>query len=349
MRGNIPSFKKPFFPIQEPFRDYLHEYQREGKLPLSYEDLTRFEQAFPLIDREGRDTLWLTLMYGQSQMAELNEALTYIYALLKADGDKEVMRHLAVARIDFCKFGNSKPFRVRIVNRLNDNYDHFYVKRADASRVYGLELEFLLSPNWVTFLVDGNTLIEEHVAGIPGDDFMNRLEDLSEFEKIRVAKEFVKFNERCFVRLLGDMRAYNYVVDITPDIEGSQYRIRAIDFDQQSYEGRKNFYLPQFFKENNPIIFIGIKHMNQTTVRQYQHEERTMIAARIKTDEQRVHLLLEVMRKDRISAPSKVRQLQEELQVHHENDSFKTCRSMGELVEQNIELLLAKAFRQSMR
>jgi len=37
--------------------------------------------------------------------------------------------------------------------------------------------------------------------------------------KIRFAKEFVKFNERCFVRLLGDMRSYNFVVDITPDIE----------------------------------------------------------------------------------------------------------------------------------
>lgn len=74
-----------------------------------------------------------------------------------------------------------------------------------------------------------------------------------------------------------------------------------------------------------------------------------MIAARIKTDEQRVYLLLEVMRQDRISAPAKVGQLQEELMAHHETDSFKNCRSMGELVEQNIELLLAKAFRQSMR
>jgi hypothetical protein len=65
-------------------------------------------------------------------------------------------------------------------------------------------------------------------------------------------KEFVKFNERCFVRLLGDMRSYNFVVNITPDIEDYQYRIRAIDFDQQSYEGRRNLYLPQFFKENLP-------------------------------------------------------------------------------------------------
>ena len=51
---------------------------------------------------------------------------------------------------------------------------------------------------------------------------------------IRFAKEFVKFNERCFVRLLGDMRSYNFVVNVIPDVEDFQYRVRAIDFDQQS-------------------------------------------------------------------------------------------------------------------
>ena len=41
---------------------------------------------------------------------------------------------------------------------------------------------------------------------------------------------------------------------LTPDFEDEQYRVRAIDFDQQSYEGRKNMYLPQFFKENRMIV-----------------------------------------------------------------------------------------------
>ena len=58
----------------------------------------------------------------------------------------------------------------------------------------------------------------------------------------------MKFNERCFIRLLGDMRSYNFVFVLTPDFEGWQVRIRAMDFDQQSYSGRRSFYLPQFFK-----------------------------------------------------------------------------------------------------
>ena len=40
------------------------------------------------------------------------------------------------------------------------------------------------------------------------------------------------------------MRAYNYVVEMTPDFEHNQYRVRAIDFDQQCYEGRKSFIYP---------------------------------------------------------------------------------------------------------
>ena len=138
------------------------------------------------------------------------------------------MEHLVVDRIDYCQFGNSKPFRVRIVNQFNDNYDYFYVKIADASRVYGLELEHILSPNRINYLVDKTSLIEEHIAGIPRDTFIDNYINLPNFNKVRLAKEFVKFNERCFVRLLGDMRSYNYVVDVTPDFEEEQYRVRII-------------------------------------------------------------------------------------------------------------------------
>jgi hypothetical protein len=58
-----------------------------------------------------------------------------------------------VDRIDFGDFGNSKPFRIRVTNLFNDNSDYFYVKQADASRIYGLELEHILSPNRISLLV----------------------------------------------------------------------------------------------------------------------------------------------------------------------------------------------------
>ena len=216
----------------------------------------------------------------------------------------------------------------------------------DSSRIYGLELEGLLSPIRLNYIVFNDTLIEEHVAGVPGDDFMVNHLNVPKFDQIRIAKEFIKFNERCFVRLLGDMRSYNYVVDITPDIEGSQYRIRAIDFDQQSYEGWKSFYLPQYFRENNPIIYMGIEHLEAEAVRQYQLEERSLIARRARSSKVRLNKLLRRMIRDKISFEDKVHQLRSELAVHHRNDSFLQCNSMGELVLNNLKLVLQKEFIQ---
>ncbi len=345
---NTPSKKKEYFPISDTFRSYLKNQHRERKLPLVYEDLLRFNRSFPLLDYEGNHTYWETVMYSQSDLEDLHQGLNYIYALLMADGEKRFTKHLAVDRIDYSLFGNSQPFRIRIVNRLNDNYDHFYVKRADASRLYGLELEDIMSPNKLFYLLDGQTLVEAHIPGIPGDLFIKKNLETTDFEQIRIAKEFVKFSERCFVRLLGDMRSYNYVVDVTPDIEGNQYRFRAIDFDQQSYEGRKRFYLPQFFKSNLPIVQMGIKKMNHRTVEQYQYEERSRIAARIMTESTRTLSLLEIMKMDKLSSPEKVDQLARELAEHHDDPKFLKARTMGELVQENIQLLLDKAFRQGM-
>jgi hypothetical protein len=347
VRGNVPSRKKPAFPVGPPLLGYLKKYNRAAELPLGYEDLLRYDFSIPLLNERKQDTLWETVHYPLSDQVELYRGLTYVYSLIKAGGDLGILNHLTVARIDYCTFGNTHPFRVRIINRLNDNYDHFYVKRSDASRVYGLELEELLSPNTVTFLVHGETLAEEHIIGIPGDDFIRNHMGGSVFNHIRLAKEFVKFNERCFVRLLGDMRSYNFVVAVTPDIEGSQFRLRAIDFDQQSYEGRKNFYLPQYFRENNPIIFLGIEHMEPETVKQYQLEERSLIAARARVEWSRLNELLAIMRKDRVSNEEKVSTLRFELAEHHQNGLFLHCRTMGEIIDANIQLIMHKEFRQS--
>ncbi|WP_407426112.1 hypothetical protein [Arcticibacter sp.] len=341
-RADVPSKKKFFYPIHDPLREYLLKYNREVKLHVQYSDLLRFQFSTPLLDKAGNDTLWQTVYYDQSEMNELFPNLKYIYALMNADGDMKVMEHLHIAQIDYCTFGNSKPFRIRVMNRFNDNYDYFYVKVADASRVYGIELEHILSPNRISYLTDNSTLIEEHISGLPGDVFIQQRTNTSKFNQIRICKEFVKFNERCFIRLLGDMRSYNYVVHITPDIEGNQYRIRAIDFDQQSYEGRRNFYLPHYFKENNKLVQLGIQHMDKMTMRQYQEEERSLIYNRMKLVHYRLSDILQVMKKHEISPREKVEQLGKELWAYHKKGAFKKCRTMGELVEEQLLVFFEK-------
>ena len=333
------SKKKVPFKISSDLRGYLAEQGREVKT-VDYKDLLRYVNSIALINSHGDDTLWETVFYSQAEMAEIHNSLKHVYSNLKADGDVSVIQHLYIDRIDICPFGNSKPFRIRIVNQMNDNFDYFYVKNADASRIYGLELEHILSPNRINYMVDGDTLVEEHIAGVPGDQFIKDYLIPGNLNEVRVAKEFVKFNERCFVRLLGDMHSSNFVIDITPDFEEVHYRIRAIDFDQQSFEGRKAVYMPQYFKQNNAFIEIGMKHMTTESVLQYQLEERSLILSRIKAAT-RLSSLLKAMRKDRISLDKNVLQLRKELSSHFNNPRYLKCNTMGEIVTLNLETLVA--------
>jgi len=337
-----PSRKKPMYPVSSSLRAYLRNIGREIRLPVNYNDLMQFTFSVPLRDKFGKATLWEKTLYDSREWEYIRKGLLDIYAILKTEGDLRFTKHLDVARIDYCTFGNSNPFRIRIVNKYNDNYDHYYIKKADASRIYGLELEHILSPNRMHFFTHQDTMVEEHIAGIPGDVFIRDMMNEDSTNKIRLAKEFVKFNERCFVRLLGDMRSYNFVIDITPDIEDYQYRIRAIDFDQQSYEGRKNLYLPQFFKENYPLVELTLKHLNQDSIQQYQTEERTMMAFRVTSGRYRLMDLLSIMGKDDISTPEKTAQLRNELNAWSETSVYSRTKSMGQLVKTHMKQTLRK-------
>lgn len=339
-----PSRKKDIYPVKDDLRNYLKVHGREVKLPVLYKDLLRFTYSVPIIDKAGKDTLWEKVTYDMKEWNFIREGLVKIYAILKTEGDLSFIKHLDVARIDYCTFGNSNPFRIRIVNKFNDNYDYYYVKQADASRIYGLELEHILSPNRITFFTFHHTLVEEHIPGIPGDVFIKKQLSDATTNLIRFAKEFVKFNERCFVRLLGDMRSYNFVVDITPDIEDYQYRIRAIDFDQQCYEGRKNLYLPQFFKENFPLVELSQKVLNKDSIEQYQAEERTMMAFRMASSRMRTMDLLSIMSRDAISKRDKIEQLKVELGAHFHTKAFQKCHSMGQVVKQHLKENLRRHF-----
>ncbi|HTJ78452.1 MAG TPA: hypothetical protein VL357_05605 [Rariglobus sp.] len=331
-----PQQKKPSYPISEGLRAYLRRYRRERALPATYERLRSFAESVPLSDAAGKPTLWESVFYNRLDMESLHDDLKRVYALIRVDGDLSVMKHLYIDRIDYCAFGNSAPFRIRIVNAYNENPDYFYIKRGDASRVYGLELEHLLSPNRLNYLTCENTLVEEHIAGIPGNVFVDRWLDNPELKPIRVAKELVKFNERSFVRLLGDMRSYNFVVVVTPDFEGAQIRIRAMDFDQQSYEGRMNLYRPQFFKDNQKLALFCTKHLRIETARQYQREEQVLILQRSAIIEDRLAMLLEPMSTDKLAPVEHIHELRVSLAEYYQRDEYLRCESMGALVRENL-------------
>ena len=335
------SKKKPFFPINSFLNEYLSEYNRNLKIPVFYEDLKRFSGSVSVYNKNDKDTLWVRVFYSEFERKEIDLSLKKVYNLLHSDGNESNINFLNIDAIDYCTFGNSKPFRIKIRNTLNDNFTYFYVKKADASRVYGLELENLLSPYNLNFLINNKTLIEEHVAGIPGDEFFEEhLNKCTNSEASQIAKEFVKFNERCMIRLLGDMRSYNYVIIPTHDFDQVIYKIRAIDFDQQCYEGNLKVYRPQFFKENKFIMNLIKERLDSNSVDQYKTEERSIIAKRILSSESRTKKIIECMSQDKISTDENILLLSKQVYKLTRDKNFINSKNMGEIIRASFNYVL---------
>lgn len=335
MELNKIAYKKPFYKIKVALREHLKQYSRLTTLPISYDDLLRYQDLMPILDEKGEETLWYSVIYHAHEIEFIRHELVKIYQMLMTEGD--IVPYLRVDSIDFCSFGNSKPFRIKIVNEVNDNHDYYYIKRADASRVYGLELEEIFSPDKVSFLVSGNTLIEDHIVGIPCDEFIRKNENVKIENRLRFAKEFVKFNERCFVRLLGDMRAYNFVVEIIQDFDNVRYRLRAMDFDQQNYEGRKNIYLPQYYKDNIQLVELAQELMSHEIAEHYMKEERVAMKKRFLSNKQRTKSILRRMKKDSISSKENIATLASDLSEYHNEPAFLDMKNMGDILTRHLE------------
>ncbi len=336
----LMSKKKPSFPVSKKLDTFLEYYNRKTEIPIFYEDLLRFAGSVVVYDDEGEDTLWIRTYYSDSERQEIDLNLKKVYSILHSDGSDSIFEYLSIDAVDYCTFGNSKPFRIKVRNILNDNFTHFYIKKTDASRIYGLELEHMLSPYNLNYLVHEDTLIEEHIAGIPGDVFIkNMLPHCTDPQKSQLAKEFVKFNERCMIQLLGDMRSYNYVIIPIHDFDHVVYKIRAIDFDQQCYEGKFKVYRPQFFKENYKMVELVSSRLLESSIEQYKVEERSIVAKRIISANKRIKRLISACKSDTISVPENVVLLKKEIYDFTHDMEFKKCKNMGEILHRTLDFV----------
>ena len=103
----------------------------------------RYTGSVELFDRNDENTLWHRVFYNDSERIEIEQNLKLVYNLLYSDGSSSNLNDLEIDSVDFCTFGNSNPFRVKVKNKLNDNFTYYYIKIADSSRIYGLELEHI--------------------------------------------------------------------------------------------------------------------------------------------------------------------------------------------------------------
>ena len=65
-----------------------------------------------------------------------------------------------------------------------------------------------------------------------------------------------------------------------------------MDFDQQSYEGRKSIYLPQYYKDNIDLVNLASELMSSETVKQYQRVENVAMKKRFLATKQKTKSLL---------------------------------------------------------
>lgn len=319
-----PMMQKELHPVSEGLRDYLLQCHLERSIPVTYRDLHHYRYTDALRDEQGKHTHWERVIYHDSDFAKLQHQLSTCWQILTGTS------LLEVASVDYCEYANSMPFRINV--RLPDQTATcFYIKTADASRVYGMELDRLLSDHSLTYLVAGQTLVETHIQGQPVDEWMIQAQGNHQLEKA-AAEAFIRFSTYCLARLLGDMRCYNFVISDT--------QFRAIDFDQQSYEGRLHMYWPPFYKENLPLLHWVNEHLSEFDIQQIKTSELIRLAERIRSNEQPLRVLLRQMASDELSESYRIVQLRNDLNEYHHTELFSGCSSMGDLLSAHLNCLI---------
>ena len=145
----------------------------------------------------------------------------------------------------------------------------------------------------------------------------------------------------CIRDSLGDMRSYNYVIVPIHDFDQVIYKIRAIDFDQQSYEGEFSLYRPQLFKDNKPVVDLVKNKLLVESINQYKVEERAIVVKRLLGSKNKIESLIKSMKFDKISSDEKVNKLTQQIYFLTRDNSFKNLNSMGEVLEKSFNYLIS--------
>lgn len=109
----LMSKKKPAYPVSPKLHQYLEDYNRNIEIPIFYDDLLRFSGSVVVYDQHDQDTLWIRVYYSEFERVEIDLSLKRVYSILHSDGSDDIIQYLNVDTIDYCTFGNSKPFRTK--------------------------------------------------------------------------------------------------------------------------------------------------------------------------------------------------------------------------------------------
>jgi hypothetical protein len=103
--------------------------------------------------------------------------------------------------------------------------------------------------------------------------------------------------------------------------------------------------MPQYFRENNPILNLGFQSMSPILELQYQKEERTRLLTRVKAASNQLPLLLTAMKKEVLSTEENIAKLRAEMSELYEDDHFLHAKTMGELLVTSLQMLEVQPIR----
>jgi len=325
--------KEKYFPGPA-LQHYLLQQNRTASLGFCYADLQDYRYTDSLKDDRGKHTHWERVVYHSDRNSALHPRLVSAYFSLCEKAGIRITDPggLQITAIDFCEYANSMPFRITLTDRSGKS-DSFFVKQADASRIYGLELEHLLSHPDISFICMGDTLVEQEITGVFADTYLQGSGQLPQSEKRQAARAFAAFNLRCFVRLLGDMRSYNFVLQKSGE---AQLFFRAIDFDQQTYEGNTALYFSHAYSENQTLVNWVQELLPEDEIVSIEQDAITAMRRSAAEHPGRLLRLLEIISSDEITEHYKFLQLRNGLVHYHRSDAFAKCSTMGGLLRQQL-------------
>jgi len=302
--------------------------------------------------RYGDDFIDSYTNYGDNYFLTTPEQETKNYKALKDSGAPEAMLHSNLERIISTTYKTSpytallnqvylevEPFQTMSVENVNKLMTTNAISRKKGlAKIHFTDFveEFESSHYSLIKMIELGEADKDSVVKV----IKEQLSGLAIQDKRALAKEFVKFNERCFIRLLGDMRSYNYVMVVTQDFDRVQYRLRSIDFDQQNYEGNIKTYKPQFLKENNGLVQMTLDVLTEESIEQYIKEERALLARRATSKNDRLLELMNCMKQDTLSVPEKVDQLKGGLYDLTKDVNFKKSKNMGEVLQSALDFVI---------
>lgn len=277
--------QKPILGITPSVQAYLERVGRYQALPIVYQDLLQYRFTDAVRDENGKLTHWERLSFTPEYASTLYPRLWSAIRLL----DPLTAEGASIGVVDICEYGNSNPFRIQL--KLANGSDRWYfLKQADSSRIFGLELAHLVGTEKLHYLVHDQTVLESAIEGTPGDQFLRQwLPGLDRDERLSLAEGFVRFCQQCYWTLLGDMRNYNWVVRL----DGESPRFLPIDFDQQLHEGFPPFYSPSYFRENLGWVELVEETLLPDRIRDIEKQEQQRLVHALSSHGGRIEQLMD--------------------------------------------------------